>query len=81
MVFLAINTAALQSYMQLQRWDFPLWLTADVADTASLQKLRAHGVAFSTFNYAITAEDMDAIQGALWTIQEHHPHHTVWMGH
>ncbi len=79
MVFFAINRQGLESYLQLQRFDFPLWLTADVADEAMKAHLRALGVAASTFIYSVDPSEHDRIEGALDTIREHHPDLSVWV--
>ena len=80
MVFFAITLQGLDSYMQLQRFDHPLWLGGGVANESMLGQLRAQHVALSVFNDAIDPSDSDRIEGALDTIREHHPEHIVWVG-
>ena len=81
MVFFAISRPGLESYLQLQRFDLPLWLTADVADDAMKARMRALGVAVSTFIYSVDPSDHERIEGALDTIREHHPDQVVWLAY
>lgn len=81
MVFFALTRRGLENYLQLQRLDYPLWLTADVADNSMKAHLRSLGVAASTFAYTIEPADHDSLESALDTIREHHPAQTVWVSH
>jgi hypothetical protein len=79
MVFFAISRAGLSSYMQLQRFDCPLWLAAGVADDAMKERMHSLSIAASTFIYTIDPSDHVCLEGALDTIREHHPDKTVWI--
>ena len=79
MVFFAITREGLQSYLQLQRFDLPLWLSHGVADETMQAQMRSSGIAASTFVYAIDPSDRGLIDDALDTIREHHPEETIWI--
>lgn len=79
MVFFAITREGLESYLQLQRFDLPLWLSHGIADEAMKEKMLSMGVASSTFVYTIDPSDHDVIEDALDTIREHHPEESIWI--
>ncbi len=79
-MFFAISRAAFEDYAVLDVAGSPLWVCAGVLSEPELATLRAQGVDVSDFNYALEAGDWEGLDGALETIREHHPDHTIWVG-
>lgn len=80
MVFFAISRGAFESYVSLGLVGTSLWVSAGVISDEELATLRAEGINVSNFNYALELGDSAGIEGAVETIREHHPCHTVWVG-
>ena len=81
MVFFAMTRSAFESYMRLAEASAALWVSAGVLSAQELASLRVQGMAITDFDHVIAADDPAAVQGALDTIQEHHPGQVVWVGH
>jgi hypothetical protein len=80
MVFLALTRKGYESYQSIGgKAGDALWLSAGVFSNAELVELRALGVNFTDFNYAIEPNDKEAVSCAVDTIKEHHPDETVWV--
>lgn len=79
MVFFAISRAAFESYSEYGMRS-PLWVCAGVISAQELATLRAGNVDVTDFDYTLEPDDWVGISGALETIREHHPSHTVWVG-
>ena len=80
LIYFAISRAGFESYRALGAIDSPLWVCAGVLADDELDAMRAGGVNVSDFNYTLDPNDWIGIEGALGTIREHHPGHTVWVG-
>lgn len=80
MVFFALNRRGYESFSKLNVLDFPLWIVDGVLSAEELSALRMRGIEVSDFNYSLELDDSAGIQGAVETIQEHHPSKTVWVG-
>lgn len=80
MVFFAISRGAFESYISLGLVGTPLWVSAGVISGEELATLRAGGIDVSNFNFTLELVDSAGIEGAVETIREHYPCHTVWVG-
>ncbi|MFC5474884.1 hypothetical protein [Paraherbaspirillum soli] len=79
-VFLALSRAGLESFKFLRREPgFALWVGAGVLEESEIEELWAEGANVSIFAYEISANDAEAVAGAIDTIKEHHPHAVVWI--
>ena len=56
-----------------------VWLNADLLDGATIEALRQSGVSVTTFSVPIDPNDIDAIDEAVATIEEHHPGERIWV--
>ena len=76
MVFLAITSAGLQDALLLRR-DAAVWCGSDAISEAEYAAITDANV--SRFAYQLRSEGDDVTAGAIETIEEHHPHETVWV--
>jgi len=79
MVFLAITRSGYEEFARIDASGVSLWVGAGVLSADELSSLRADGLDVSDFNFEIRREDSLAIEGAVATIQEHHPGEVVWV--
>ena len=59
----------------------PVWVGEGVLSEKELSELRESGLDITNFNYQIDKEDEAEIFGAIKTIKEHHPGHSIWTEH
>jgi len=57
----------------------PVWLNADVLAAPEVAALRGSGVDVSCFTERIDPTSRVQLEGAVATIQEHHPRQTLWV--
>lgn len=79
MVFFAHTRQGYETYLALGLTaTAPLWVTADVLTEDELNRPALGGANVSVFSWTIDPGDAAAIAGAIHTIAEHHPGHTIW---
>lgn len=79
MVFFAHTRQGYATYLSLGLTaTAPLWVTADVLTQDELHGPELTVANVNTFSYTIDPGDAAAIAGAVLTIAEHHPGHTIW---
>ena len=61
------------------RGDAAAWINGNILSQDELQILWDKGVEITKFSYVIDPKDPESIEGALVTIEEHHPGHTIWV--
>ena len=81
MVFFALSRSGYESFCRLGGPSSPLWVCAGVLSESDLSSLRASGVDVSDFEFTLEPDDYAGIGGAIETIKEHHPGHTVWVSY
>ena len=78
MVYLALTPRGLREILDaLEATKTPVWCSADALSEAEFAKLDRSNV--TRFTYSFTDADQATIQGALATIEEHHPGERVWI--
>ena len=78
MIFLAITRDGLAKALAKASKDDAVWCGADAIDDEAYRSARIRGL--SRFDYSLMGEDASGvIEGALWTIAEHHPNQTIWV--
>ncbi|WP_326536753.1 hypothetical protein [Pseudorhodoferax sp.] len=78
MVFLAITPRGLKGALQEAAGsDAAIWCGADAISEEAFAAL--FGVNLTRFSYELGTLDANTLEGALITIQEHHPDEVVWM--
>ena len=78
MVFLAITPKGLEEALKLAKPnDDAVWCTSDTITEKEFNDME--GVNLTRFNYSFAADEADSVNGAIETIQEHHPGETVWV--
>lgn len=81
MVYLALTPQGLQEILDaldaLDAANTPVWCGADAVPEAEFDKLERGNI--TRFNYSFAGADMATMQGALATIEEHHPGERVWI--
>jgi hypothetical protein len=76
-VLLAISPNGLKEALELASANgCSVWCSSDAVSETDYKALQ--GVAVSRFSYALQGESLDVLQGAIYTIEEHHPGATVW---
>jgi hypothetical protein len=77
-VFLAISPAGLKEAIQLaSSTGSAIWCGSDAVSESEFQSLAGRSI--TRFIYPLEAEPTDVINGAVSTIEEHHPGSTVWV--
>ena len=77
MIFLAIAPKGLADALKSARDGDHVWCGRNAV---SDERYKTEKMTVSVFTYAFTgAGGLDDLQGAIWTMQEHHPGHTVWV--
>ena len=80
MVFLVLTRAGYEELRGITRQvPSPLWAGDGVLSEQEIPALYADGVTVSNFHYAIDPLDASAVEGALYTIAQHHPGQTIWV--
>ncbi len=65
----------------VKSFPLPVWVGDGVLSENELAELRNAGLDITNFNYQIDKEDDAEILGAIETIKEHHPGHSIWTEH
>lgn len=65
----------------IKNYQSPVWVGDGVLSVNELDELRKSGLDITNFNYQIDKENEDEILGAIETIKEHHPGHSIWTEH
>jgi|GEM_PF-509926 len=81
MVFLAITPEGLQRALESANGtNIQIWCGADAISDVEYSNLSGvSGANLSRFTYPLLGQTADALQGALDTIEEHHPGESVWV--
>jgi len=58
---------------------YPVWVGADVLSQEEIDAIRELGVYLTNFCYSINVENFYEIEGAVNTINQHHPDERVWL--
>ena len=75
MVFVAVTAAGLAEALRQAASDDPIWCGSDAISEAEYARLKRPSL--SRFNYSL--EDLELADGAIATVAEHHPGHTMWI--
>lgn len=75
MIYLALTAGGLQQAIRSARAEDAIWCGSDAISEEAYAALE--GVNLSRFNYALT--DRSLVNGALLTIEEHHPGQVIWV--
>jgi hypothetical protein len=77
-VFLAISPAGLKEAIQLaSSTGSAIWCGSDAVSETEFQSLVGRSI--TRFIYPLQGEPADVINGAVSTIEDHHPDATVWV--
>jgi len=78
MVFLAITPTGLKEALRMAlTCGSSVWCGADAVSEPEYEALA--GADLSRFTYSLAGEPAAVLAGAVATIEEHHPHETVWV--
>ena len=78
MIFLAITPLGLEDALQVVDVSISaIWCGSDAISEVDYENLQRRNV--SRFNYALGGEEKNVLDGALETIEEHHPNETIWI--
>ncbi|WP_156116553.1 hypothetical protein [Massilia sp. 9096] len=78
MVYLALTPEGLKEILDASKaGKDPVWRSADALSKADFEKLERGNV--TRFTYSLANVDKATIEGALATIEEHHPGERVWI--
>jgi len=78
MVYLALTPQGLREILDASEAEkTPIWCSADALSEAEFEKLERDNV--TRFTYSFADADKATIQGALATIEEHHPGERIWI--
>ena len=75
MVFVAVTRTGLAEALRQAASDDAIWCGSDAISEADYAQLNRPGV--SRFNYSLA--DLELGDGAIATIEEHHPGQTIWV--
>ena len=82
MVYLALDrNSALSILAVAVRDKDEVWVGSDAISENEYQHFCSDGISISMFSYPLTDESHKVIQGALSTIEEHHPGDVIWVQH
>ena len=77
MIFLAITPNGLADALKAAGENDHVWCGRDAMPEEQSEALKTK---VSVFTYSFTDADADSdLQGAIWTMEDHHPGHTVWV--
>lgn len=77
MIFLAITPSGLADAVKSATEKDHVWCGCDAMPDEQREALRTK---VTVFSYSFTdAKAADDLQGAIWTMEDHHPGHTVWV--
>jgi hypothetical protein len=80
MIFLAITSFGLRNALQVADASISaIWCGSDAIPEVDYENLKGHNV--SRFNYALGGEAQNVLDGALETIEDHHPNEMIWIEH
>jgi hypothetical protein len=78
MIFLAITPAGLRNALQVADANISaIWCGSDAISEVDYGNLKGRNV--SRFNYALGDETQNVLDGALETIEDHHPNEMIWI--
>lgn len=78
MNFLAITPAGLAEALRVATATDAVWCGSDAITEEAFAELKAPNL--SRFNYSLSGDGAkEAIEGALGTIEEHHPGQRIWV--
>ena len=78
MIYLALTPRGLREILDSsEATKTPVWCSADALSDAEFEKLERCNV--TRFTYSLTDVEQATSQGALATIEEHHPGERVWI--
>lgn len=77
MIYLAITPNGLADALRSANENDHVWCGRDAISEEQSEALKTK---VSVFIYPFTGDKADSdLQGAIWTMEEHHPGHTVWV--
>jgi hypothetical protein len=77
MIFLAITPKGLADALKSARENDHVWCGKNAVPENQYETLKTKVTIFThTF---IGSGSLDDLQGAVWTMEDHHPGHTVWV--
>ncbi len=78
MIFLAVTPDGLAKALAAASDADAVWCGSDAIDAETYRANAVRGL--SRFDYSLAGADAaDTLEGALWTIAEHHPGQTIWV--
>jgi hypothetical protein len=80
MVFLILTREGFDELKKLfGRPPSPVWINHDVLSLGEIEAIRRDGIAATNYVRYIDPFTVSAIEGAVRTLQEHHPGERVWV--
>jgi len=78
MVYLILTPQGLRDILDAsEAATSPVWCSADALSETEFEKLERGNI--TRFSYSLVDADMATMEGALATIEEHHPGERVWI--
>ena len=75
MVFVAVTSAGLAEALRRATSEDAVWCGSDTISEAEYAQMKRSGL--TRFNYSLAGLELD--DGAIATVQEHHPGQTMWV--
>ena len=75
MIFVAVTSVGLAEALRQAASDDAIWCGSDAISEAEYAKINRPGL--TRFNYSLA--DLELIDGAIATVEEHHPGQTIWV--
>lgn len=75
MVFVAVTSAGLAEALRQAASDDAIWCGSNAISEAEYAEMRRPGL--TRFNYSLA--DLEPDDGAISTVEEHHPGQTIWV--
>ena len=80
-VFLATNRQGYESFIKLNTYSIPLWVSAEVISSNEITTLRRSGFDITIFTHSLEHTNNIRVEQAIHSIKEHYPNCTVWVGY
>ena len=80
MVFLAATKGSVREAIELSKLiGFPVWVGSDGISEEAHKTLVNAGINVTRFVYPLEVAPLSVLEDALATVEEHHPHETIWL--
>ena len=78
-IFLTSISAYQKMRTTILTTQYPVWCASGILTPAESKALYEAGIDLTMFNYEVDIHDEELLEGALYTIREHHPGVDIWI--